>query len=168
MNTHYVNLEEPVVRYFSKLGKQVEIEPSGSRGPDLKSTDGSVVGEIKHAVELARDFPSASWSNWNNAKLRFGGKEVGETLVDMERLGTSVERLSAEARGFVATILGQLKHAYVMKSSLDNGWLVIEDVAQWMVPLKEALLYISNSHSWLSSGVETDEHGIGYVNIRFI
>ena len=168
MNTHYLKLEEPVKRYFGQNGKQIEIEPSGSRGPDIQSTDGAVVGEIKHAVELARDLPSAFWGNWNNPKLRFGGKEVGETLVEMERLGTSAERLSAEARGFVAVILGQLKHAYVIKAGLDNGWLVIEDAARWMVSLREALAYIGNSHRGLSSDIETDGNGIGYVNIRFV
>lgn len=168
MSMHYARIEEPVKRCFLKLGKQVEIEPSGSRGPDIKSTDGTVVGEIKHAVELTRDLSSAFWRNWNNAKLRFGGKEVGETLVEMERLGASAERLSAEARGFVAVVLGQLKHAYVMKAGLDNGWLVIEDAARWMGPLKEALSYISISHRGLPSALEMDEYGIGYVNIRFI
>ena len=167
MNTHYLKLEDPVKCYFGQLGKQIEIEPSGSRGPDIRSTDGTVVGEIKHAVELARDLPSAFWGNWNNPKLSFGGKEVGETLVEMERLGTSAERLSAEERGFVAVFLGQLKHAYAKKAGLDNGWLVIEDAARWIGPLKEALSYISNSHRGLPSAIEIDEYGIGYVNIRF-
>jgi len=168
MNIHYIKLEEAVKHYFGQIGKQIDIEPIGSRGPDIESTDGTVVGEIKHAVELARDLPSAFWCNWNNANQKFGGKQVGETLVEMERLGTSAERLSAEAREFVAVVLGQLKHAYVMKAGLDNGWLVIEDAARWMGPLKEALSYISISHRGLPSALEMDEYGIGYVNIRFI
>ena len=168
MTKHYANLEEPIKRYFAKIGKRVDIEPSGSRGPDIKSADGTVVGEIKHATELARDLPSKFWRDWNNPNARFGGKNAGETLVEMERLGCSVERISAEARGFVATILGQLKHGYVLKAGLDNGWLVVEDVARWRSSLEEALSYIGTSHHGLAADVDVDECGIGYVNIRFV
>ena len=168
MTKHYENLEEPIKRYFAKIGKRIEIEPSGSRGPDLKSVDGTVVGEIKHVAELARDLPAKFWRDWNRPEERFGGKGVGETLMEMERLGTSAERISAEARGFVAVILGQLKNGYVLKAGLDSGWLVIEDVAQWMVSLKEALSYIGTSHRGVASAIEVDEYGVGYVNIRFV
>ena len=168
MNRHYVNLEEPIKRYFAKIGKRVEIEPSGSRGPDIKSTDGTVVGEIKHITELVRDLPAKFWRDWNKPEERFGGKVTGETLIEMEQIGTSAERISAEARGFVAVILGQLKHGYVVTAGLDSGWLVLEDVARWMVPLKEALSYIGTSHRGLASDIEVDEYGVGYVNIRFV
>lgn len=168
MNKHYGNLEGPIKRFFAKIGKWVDIEPSGSRGPDIKSTDGTVVGEIKHATELARDLPSKFWRDWNNPNAKFGGKNAGETLVEKERLGMSAERISAEARGFVAVILGQLKHGYVLEAGLDSGWLVIEDVVRWMVPLKETLSYIGNSHRGFASDIEVDEYGVGYVNIRFV
>lgn len=167
MNKHYSNLEGPIKQYFARIGKRIEIEPSGSRGPDIKSADGTVVGEIKHATELARDLPAKFWRDWNKPNAKFGGKTAGETLVEMERLGPSAERISVEARGFVAVILGQLKHGYVLEAGLDNGWLVIEDVARWMGSLKEALSYIGNSHRGLASDIVVDEYGVGYVNIRF-
>ena len=78
MNRHYVNLEEPIKRYFAKIGKRVEIEPSGSRGPDIKSTDGTVVGEIKHITELVRDLPAKFWRDWNKPEDRIAlVKECG-------------------------------------------------------------------------------------------
>ena len=168
MLAHYQHIEQPIKDYFDKIGYSVKIEPSGSRGPDILSDDGSIVGEIKHTAELARDLSKKFWHDWNDPSQKFGGKNTGETLVELERLGNSCDMISAEARGFVATILGQLKHGYVMKARLDNGWLVVEDVGRWKIPLNEALTHIASAHRGLPSEVKIDDCGIGYVNIRFI
>ena len=167
MSKHYEQMESQIRAFFAQIGQQVVIEPHGSRGPDIESVDGGLVGEIKHAKELSRDLSARFWRDWNDPKQSFGGKREGETLTSLEHLETWEGRLSAEALGFVAVILGQLKHGYVMKAGTDNGWLIIEDAARWLGPLNEALSFIGRAHKGLASNIQVDASGIGYVNIRF-
>ena len=50
---HYKHIEVPVKDFFKVKGFEVELEPQGSRGPDLVSKCGKIVGEIKASEELA-------------------------------------------------------------------------------------------------------------------
>lgn len=165
MSKHYAHMESSIKAFFAKIGWNVELEPWEGRGPDIIST--SIVGEIKHSKELRRDLSAKFWRDWDDPRQSFGGKREGERLTSMEHLETWEDRLSPEALGFVAVILGQLKHGYVMKAGTDNGWLIVEDVARWLKPLNEALSFIGRAHKGLSSNIEVDASGIGYVNIRF-
>ncbi len=148
---------------------EVAIEPRGSRGPDIENMPGvhPLVGEIKHEKELQRDLQSAFWSNWNNPGLSFGGKPKGYVLRDVESLDRAVAGLSAPALGFVATVMGQLKH-YVRSAGLDEGWLVIENHSHWERPLREALDALRRFGHLASFSAASDDYGIGYVRIRFI
>lgn len=170
--SHYEHLEEHVKEFFWQLGLEVAVEPRGSRGPDLESASPNrngapaFVGEIKHDEELQRDLRSAFWSNWNNPNLAFGGKTKGYVLRDAESLDRAVEELSAPALGFVATVMGQLKH-YVRSAGLDEGWLVVENHSRWEPPLREALDALRRFGHLASFSMVSDEYGIGYVRIRF-
>ena len=169
---HYGHLENHIKEFFRQLGLEVAVEPRGSRGPDLESAfpnrNGAppFVGEIKHDAELQRDLRSAFWSNWNNPNLAFGGKTKGCILREAESLDRAVEGLSAPALGFVATVMGQLKH-YVRSAGLDEGWLVVENHSRWNLPLREALDSLRRWGHLAAFSVVSDENGIGYARIRF-
>ena len=165
MSKNYAHMESSIKAYFAKIGRDVELEPWEKHGPDIISAN--IVGEIKHSKELGSCLRSGYWSDWNNPNKCLGGKCKGETLEALEHLETWEGRLSAEALGFVAVILGQLKHGYVMKTGTDNGWLIIEDAARWLGHLNEALSFIGRAHKGLASNIQVDASGIGYVNIRF-
>lgn len=132
---HYGHMTEHVTAFFEKRGIDVLVEAHGSRGPDIESVQKDMfgrprlVGEIKHARELERDLPGKFWSDWNNGNLSFGGKRKGEALRDMEKLPPDVDNLSSCARGFVATVLGQLQH-YARTAGLSEGWLVLENASR--------------------------------------
>ncbi len=169
--SHYSHLEQAIKDFFRRHGMEVAVEPRGSRGPDLESVSHTqngapaCVGEIKHDAELQRDLRSAFWSNWNNPNLSFGGKTKGYVLREAESLDRAVAGLSAPALGFVATVMGQLKH-YVRSAGLDEGWLVIENYRHWERPLREALDALRRFGHLTSFSVAADAHGIGYVRIR--
>lgn len=171
--SHYGHLEDHIKEFFRQLGMEVSVEPHGSRGPDLESASSNrngappFVGEIKHDTELQRDLRSAFWSNWNNPNLAFGGKTKGYVLREAESLDRAVAGLSAPALGFVATVMGQLKH-YVRSARLDEGWLVIENYRHWERPLQEALNALRRFKHLASFSEVSDDHGIGYVRIRFM
>ena len=164
MGGHYSHMEEAVVAFFKKRGVGVVIEPRGARGPDIEAPDGSLVGEIKHARELERDLSSTFWSAWNGSGS-FGGKAQGFHLKDT--LPAGVEGLSREAKGFVATVLGQLKLAYVEPAGLDAGWLVIEDAERWIPALNEARQWMSTNRLARSCAASVDEKGVGFVMFHF-
>jgi hypothetical protein len=164
MGGHYSHVEESAAAFFKKRGVGVVIEPRGAGGPDIEALDGALVGEIRHARELERDLPSTFWSAWNGDGS-FGGKAQGFHLKDT--LPADVEGLSRGARGFVATVLGQLKLAYVEPAGLDEGWLVIEDAERWMSALNEARQWMSTNRLARSCAVSVDEKGVGFVMFHF-
>lgn len=78
---HYDHLSSNINQYFKSKGMDITIEAHGSRGVDLEGINGTILsGEIKHAVELARDLNSRYWSSWNSVNQKFGGKKTGFQL----------------------------------------------------------------------------------------
>ena len=159
---HYKHIEVPVKDFFKLKGFEVELEPQGSRGPDLVSKCSKIVGEIKASEELARDLKSVFWSAWNSNQS-FGGKTPDYKL--RSEFSMEVETLSGEAKGWIATIYGQLRN-YCTKANLNEGWLIFEDYERYGPSLKEALFFLE-SQGKIESHQAENCMGIGFVKIKF-
>lgn len=160
---HYNHLEKAIVSFFKERGIDVEIEPSGSRGPDVRGINFPLVAEIKHDLELSRDLHSKYWSDWNSVQ-EFGGKTSDYRLV--KHLPHGVDRLSGDTRGWLAVIWGQLR--YMVKSArLTEGWIICENYPFFELSLFEALGFlITNLLVYIG---EIEHRGnIGFYQIRYI
>lgn len=165
MSKHYDHISGTIIDFFKKKGTEVLIEPHGSRGLDIKSADGtSLVGEIKHAVELRRDLGSVYWSAWNSSKTSFGGKTADFQLRSI--LPNDIERIEeGRVKGWIAVVFGQLR-AWVRKAGLRDGWLVYEDPTEFEPSLLAAVGYLKK-HRLIR--FDRPEHSgiLAFMNIRF-
>jgi GTPase SAR1 family protein len=142
---------------------EVSIEPRGPRGPDLEGINGtSMVGEIKHQIELHRHLSSFYWSSWNSNR-KFGGKEKDFKLRSI--LPESAESLPGCVKGWIAAIYGQLKYC-TQEENLTEGWLVYEDYFSFEDGLLEALSFLNHQNLTYN---ETPEHleKVGFVKIEY-
>jgi len=160
--SHYSHLETAIRDFFAKKGISVELEPHGSRGPDIESTCGTVVGEVKHALELGRDLGSFYWSSWNSNQS-FGGKTPSYHIEDDFKQIPS--QLSNEAKGWVAVVYGQLNH-YRRTKRLDEGWLVFEKYSEYSESLVEALNFLSSEHK-IKKHRLLQHNGLGFTQIWY-
>lgn len=168
----YGHLWRPIQAFFRARGVSVVLEPHGTRGADIENLKKSkkdavtLVGEIKHDKELRDAMESRYWVDWQSDRP-FGGKRSDERLLEVERIPETVEDLSAEARGFVATIQGQLKRSYVRRAGLNEGWLVLENMRRWGPGVKSALEFLGNNHLIADYEAWRDKHDIGFIKIQF-
>lgn len=160
---HYQHLETKIIKYFRNKDLEILIEPHGSQGADIESVCGSVIGEIKHAEELARDLKSFYWSAWNSKNQSFGGKTKDYRLKD-DFVG-SVDSLIGEVKGWIAVIYGQLRY-YCQKNFVSEGWIIYEEYSLYRPSLDEAikLLY---SESMISFSHIEEYKNIGFGQISF-
>jgi hypothetical protein len=121
---HYEHLRNTIVAFFKAKGIDVELEPSGSRGPDVVGVNTTLVGEVKHEKELCRDLHCAYWTNWNSTKQKFGGKTLEYRLA--EQTPDGVEDLSDRAKGWTAVVYGQMKYM-ARDAGLSEAWVVYEN-----------------------------------------
>jgi hypothetical protein len=160
--SHYTHLETAIRDFFAKKGIKVELEPHGSRGPDIESACGTVVGEVKHATELDRDLRSFYWSSWNSDQS-FGGKTSSYHIVDDFKKSPS--QLSSEAKGWITVVYGQLNH-YRRSKGLDEGWLVFEKYSEYKKPLIEALQFLSSERKIKNHSL-SEHSSLGFAWISF-
>jgi hypothetical protein len=120
---HYLHMEKTIRAFFREQGLKIEIEPSGSSGPDLAFKGSNVVGEIKHRDEIKRDL-RGYYQQWNSG-LTFGGKTCEYRLTD--ELPPGASDLDRSVQGWLAVIYGQLRF-YCRRAGCATGWLVLEDV----------------------------------------
>ncbi len=163
--SHYEHIAPDVIGFFAGKGIAVQIEPHGSRGLDIEGTgpSGRMVGEIKHATELARDLKSTFWSAWNSPAQSFGGKAKGYVLsVD---LPPDAGQQEGELRGWLAVVFGQLR-TWARKADLSEGWLVYEDADQFEPSLRQTLAYLAH-HGLAKSGTMERVGNMGFVRVTF-
>jgi putative DNA-invertase from lambdoid prophage Rac len=120
---HYLHIEKTIRAFFREQGLKIEVEPSGSSGPDLAFRGSNAVGEIKHREEIQRDL-RGYFQQWNS-DLTFGGKSTDYRLSD--ELTPDATALGREVQGWLAVIYGQLRF-YCRRAECNTGWLVLEDV----------------------------------------
>lgn len=158
---HYDHIAPIIHQYFKRKGMTVAIEPHGTRGPDLKGINGTImVGEIKNQTELLRDLRSY-WSSWNSNQS-FGGKKKDFKLRSI--LPATVEALSSFTKGWIATIYGQLKYP-TEKGNLTEGWLVYEGFS-FENSLLEALNFLSQ-HNFTRNDKPEHLDNLGFVKILY-
>jgi hypothetical protein len=160
--SHYAHLETPIREFFAKKGITIELEPHGSRGPDIESTCGTTVGEVKHAAELDRDLRSFYWSSWNSDQS-FGGKISSYHIADDFKKSPS--QLSSEAKGWITVVYGQLNH-YRRSKGLNEGWLVFEKYSEYRNLLIEALQFLSSERKIRKHSL-CEHGGLGFTQICF-
>lgn len=159
---NYEHLDTSIRSFFRIKGLEVHIEPSGTRGPDLRSFCGTAVGEIKHKTELGRDLKSNYWSHWNSDR-KFGGKSSDYQIAnDFDSL---VYELSGEIRGWIAVIHGQLNH-YRKTDHLDAGWLIIENIKDYEFSLKDTLNYLISNKKISNYTIEILSD-LGFIEIVY-
>lgn len=163
MPKHYDHISSTILSFFNKLDVLVEIEPSGSRGPDVRGLGYPLVGEVKHETELQRDLHSKFWKDWNSSQ-RFGGKTAEYHLADHLPGGTDL--LSDHARGWLAVIWGQLRYM-VRDAGLSDGWIIYENHNMFEQSLLEATSYLS-LHSYIYADPPMHSDSVGFCKIAFI
>ncbi len=161
-SSRYKHMEQAIRLFFEARRIQVCIEPRGNRDADLVSTCGRVVGEIKHEAELRRDLQSKYWSDWNSSQS-FGGKTPGYRLASEL---PNTERLSPKARGWVATIYGQLNN-YRRCHCLSTGWLMIESPSRFRDSLLDATHFLESAEK-IDTGPLLQLQNVGFIEIRFL
>lgn len=161
---HYEHLEPVIVEYFKGLGIDVEIEASGSRGPDVRGINVPLIGEIKHILEQERDLKSFYWSSWNSPKQKFGGKTL--TYQIRSSLPVDAEYLSDIAKGWIAVLWGQLRYM-VKYAGLSEGWVIYEDYQKYEVNLLEAGTFL-NRCGFVHSDTPTKMGNVGFMRIVYL
>jgi len=161
---HYEHLRDIITTFFKAKGIDVELEPSGSRGPDVVGTNATLIGEVKHEKELVRDLHSFFWSSWNSSKQKFGGKTFEYRLV--EHLPDDVNNLSDRAKGWIAVIYGQMKYM-ARNLGVSEAWIVYENHLLFEYSLQEAMLFLSSHNLSVADNPEHIDH-VGFMRITFL
>ena len=137
---------------YEKKGFKIEIEPHGSRGPDIlgHGENGQViVGEIKGATEILRDL-RGYWGQWNSDRS-FGGK--ASTFKLKSNYTDKGEGLPSSAvRGWVSVIDGQLR-GYCLKENCPKGDLVVESYDSFETDIRVAIDYLKAQRRISVSGL---------------
>lgn len=161
---HYEHIEAVIVEFFKGLGIDVEIEPSGSRGPDVRGINVPLIGEIKHVLEQERDLKSFYWSSWNSQKQKFGGKTLAYQI--RSSLPGEVDNLSDIAKGWVAVLWGQLRYM-VRHAGLSEGWVIYEDHQKYEVNILEAVTFLS-AVGFVRSDIPAKMSNVGFLRILYL
>jgi hypothetical protein len=138
------------------------IEPRGSRGPDIESDNGELVGEIKHAKELARDLRKKFWADWNSSQS-FGGKTNDYRLACEFSNGAASVR--GEAQGWLAVIYGQLNY-YRRTNRLSEGWLVYEEPGKYLSSIQDAAAVMKREDKVRNMDIE-EVSGLGFCRVIY-
>jgi hypothetical protein len=155
-------MEMAITSFFQKKGITVEIEPHGSRGPDIEGKNGvRLVGEIKHKREIERDL-KGYWSQWNS-RSSFGGKTAEYKL--RSEFPQDVKDLGRDVKGWLATIFGQLRN-YTKKANLNDGWLVVESIHEFDHDIMDAINYLIKN-KLIKKYTKEISHNIGYYHISY-
>lgn len=164
MPKHYKHIESTIMAFFNEKGMSVEIEPSGSRGPDVRGVTCLLVGEAKHEKELRRDLFRAYWTNWNSPKQKFGGKTFDYRLA--EHIPAGIDDLSNGAKGWVAVICGQLRYM-VKKAGITQGWIVYENFDSFETSLLEAVSFL-NEKSVITLHSPEHMENVGFLQVDYL
>jgi hypothetical protein len=159
---HYEHIQDAIVAFFAAKGVEVEIEPSGSRGPDVRGVNTVLVGEVKHETELRRDLHCKFWKDWNSTQ-HFGGKTTDYRLA--EHLPTGADRLDDNVRGWLAVIWGQLRYM-VKDAGLSEGWIVYENHYSFEQSLLEATAFLAGN-SLLYADSPEHQDNIGFCKMTY-
>jgi hypothetical protein len=158
----YAHLEIPIRRYFGTHNISVAIEPHGSHDADLVSDCETVVGEIKHGIELRRDLTTKYWNDWNSANT-FGGKHSQYRLAN--DLPDAQNQLNRPALGWAAVIFGQLNH-YRRKHGLSEGWVIFENPSSYHSSFMDAVNFLHSIGR--VDLISFDEHeNVGFARLYF-
>jgi len=164
--SHYGQISEKINEHYNKKGTKIEIEPHGSRGPDIvgkNKFEDVAIGEIKSESEINRDL-NGYWSQWNSDRS-FGGKTKDYQLkTNYYDEGASLK--SSSEKGWVSVIDGQLR-GYCNKESISKGDLVVENYNRFKKEIQNSLEYLKAQNRITSYKIETDKSGIGYITINF-
>lgn len=163
---HYTGIEKAIIMYFNENCIEIDIEPHGSRGPDIVGhhADGKlVIGEIKSQKEIIRDL-GGYWSQWNSDRS-FGGKTKDYKL-KVNYCDKGYGLTSPSSKGWVAVIDGQLR-GYCEKAGIMRGVLVIENFPVFENDIRRAIEYLSTHSRVIGYSGKTDKHGIGYVIVDY-
>ena len=163
---HYSHMERTLKDSFARKGVHIDLEPSGSRGPDIVGINMSgdlTIGEIKHSVEIHRDL-RGYWSQWNS-QSSFGGKTPDFSLKSC--YSDQGAALSADARGWTAVIDGQLRRSYCEKAGVADGILVVENYGAHDAGVEASLRYLKAQGRISGFKVSVDQDGNGHVKVSF-
>jgi len=163
-NNHYQHLESKIIKYFTDKNFEIVIEPHGSRGADIESVCGTIIGEIKHAEELARDLKSFYWSAWNSKNQSFGGKTKDYRL--KEDFTNSADDLDGKSKGWIAVIYGQLRY-YCQSKFVNDGWIIYEEYSLYRPSFDEAIEFLYTEKKISNFNTE-EQKNIGFGQITFI
>lgn len=163
---HYGHLEGKIKKFYLNEGLKIEIEPHGSRGPDIigKDSEGKVfIGEIKNEKEIDRDL-KGYWSQWNS-DTSFGGK-TKEYKLKSNYTDKGEGLNSSQNKGWASVIDGQLR-GYCCKYNRDKGDLVVENYNKYSKNLHETLNYLEEQSRIVKYNVKKSNNGIGIIRIFF-
>jgi hypothetical protein len=164
---HYDSLAQIIKSCYRKKGSRIEIEPHGSRGPDILgcSENGqTIVGEIKGATEILRDL-NGYWGQWNSDRS-FGGKTNTYKLrSNYADRGKGLP--SSAVKGWVSVIDGQLR-GYCRKENCPRGDLVVESYDRFEADIRAAIDYLKAQRRISKFSVQTDRLNIGYITFEFV
>jgi len=164
---HYNELEQKIKDHYKRKSAEVDIEPHGSRGPDIKGsyTDGEIIiGEIKKETEIYRDL-NGYWGQWNSNRS-FGGKTNDYKLKNnYSDKGKGLSSL--EVKGWASVIDGQLR-GYCEKDVVLQGDLVIENFDIFKNEIQDAVEYLKSQDRIEKFFVETDTDNIGYATVNYM
>ena len=159
---HYEHMQETILAFFSSKGIEVEIEPSGSRGPDVRGVNTTLVGEVKHETELCRDLHCKYWKDWNSTQ-HFGGKTTDYRLAD--HLPAGAVKFDDNVRGWLAVLWGQLRYM-VRDAGLAEGWIIYENYYSFEHSLLEATSFLAGQ-SLICADVPEHSDNVGFCKITF-
>jgi hypothetical protein len=150
--------------FFREKGIDVEVEPSGSRGPDIQGKNRDLVGEVKHEKELFRDLHCKYWTDWNSTRQKFGGETCAYRLA--EHVPVGFDRLGERAKGWVALISGQLYYT-TRAAKLNAGWIVYENYFSFEASLMEAVSFLIR-RSFLKANWPEHRKNVGFLRVAYV
>lgn len=159
---HYEHMTESIFAFFKAKGIDIEVEPSGSRGPDVRGVNIPLVGEVKHERELCRDLHCKFWKDWNSTQ-HFGGKTADYRLA--EHLPAGADMLADNVRGWLAVLWGQLRYM-VQDEGLSEGWVVYENYYSFEQSLLEATAFLAG-HSLIYADNPEHQDNVGFCKITY-
>ena len=112
---------------------KLRYEGPGTDHADFVSDDKTIVGEIKHAGEIAtKEQWKKFWEYWSSKRK-------------LDALFPDFENYSDCVKGFIALVCGQL-YNQSLHFKLRDGWLILEYALRWQDDIDEAIRKLNTIH----------------------